>query len=144
MTCIAYRDGIIAAERRVYLDTESGGTRYFDSCVKLYRVLDTIVGLAGESSAGLDFLKWYSNQRYGDDPPKIGNAHVIVLKRDGLYEVEGHGHLVKINEPFYAIGSGAKAALGAMHMGARPVEAVEIACKIDPYCGGKIDVMRLL
>jgi hypothetical protein len=34
-------------------------------------------------------------------------------------------------------------ALGAMHAGAPPREAVEIACKVDPHSYGPVDVERL-
>lgn len=45
--------------------------------------------------------------------------------------------------PFLALGSGSKAALGALYMGADAVRAVEIARLADAYTGGPIQTMRL-
>jgi hypothetical protein len=42
---------------------------------------------------------------------------------------------------FYAIGSGADFAMGAMAMGASAEEAVRIACQLDPHCGLPVTVL---
>ena len=38
-----------------------------------------------------------------------------------------------------ALGSGSKFALTALSIGKNPVEAVEIACNLDVYSGGKVN-----
>lgn len=42
-----------------------------------------------------------------------------------------------------ALGSGSVAAMGAMLAGADAKTAVKIASKLDPYTGGKIDVVKV-
>jgi ATP-dependent protease HslVU (ClpYQ) peptidase subunit len=58
-----------------------------------------------------------------------------------VFEQSHYGY--EVTDPFVAIGSGAAAALGALYVGATPVEAVRAAAKVDPYTGGRIVVKRL-
>lgn len=50
---------------------------------------------------------------------------------------------VVLEDTFYAIGSGADFAYGAMESGASPKRAVEIACKRDTGCGLPVQVESL-
>ena len=50
-------------------------------------------------------------------------------------------HWLEIRMPFYAVGSGRDFAIGAMHCGKTPAEAVEIASKYDLKTGMEIDVV---
>lgn len=136
MTCIAVRNGIIAADSRVTVSTESGGERMF-KCYKLFRKDGNLIALAGESSPGMVFLDWYGT---GKKPPSSlidGNADftALVLKKNGLFEFDAWCRYETIIERAYAVGSGAKVALGAMHMGATAYQAVEAAIAYDPGCG---------
>lgn len=144
MTTIAYCKGVIAADTRVTVDSDAGGSRLF-RCVKLYRKAGDVIALAGESAPGLVFLDWYGSGRtkpellvHGD-----GDFTALVLTRKGLFEYDKWCRGEQVKERFYAIGSGAKAALGALHMGANARKAVAIACKIDPYSAPPIKTMRL-
>lgn len=144
MTTIAYRKGAMAADSRVTTEDEAGGARVF-SCVKLFRKGKAIIGLQGESEPGIVFLDWYGS---GKDRPEIlvhGDADftALVLTRRGLFEYGKYCTPERVIEPFYAIGSGTKVALGAMHMGADARRAVQIACKVDPYTAGPILTMSL-
>jgi hypothetical protein len=142
MTTIAIRDGIIAADSRTTIDSEAGGSRVF-RCEKLYRAFEgtakeAILATAGESFSALLFVDWYrSENRPVEIPERLVNGEadftVVALTREGLFEYDKWCRGEKILDKFYAIGSGAKAALGAMHMGASAEQAVRIACKIDPY-----------
>lgn len=145
MTTIAYRNGILASESRVSLTTESGGERYFDSSKKLFRKNGAVIALAGESSPGMLFLKWYGTAK---KPPAAlidGDADftALVLTKEGLFEYDAYCIPEPIEEEFYAVGSGCKVALGAMHMGADAAMAVEIAKRVDPGSGGKVVTMEL-
>lgn len=155
MTTIAYRDGILAADSRVTHDSEAGGTRIF-KCTKLYRKIakldgeeqEVILATAGESAPGELFVEWFGTGKDVTDMRDtfvLGMADftVLVLKHDGLYEVDMYCHISKVLDKFYAVGSGAKAAMGAMHMGADAYKAVQIACKIDPYSAPPIVTMSL-
>lgn len=153
MTTIAYRDGIIAADSRATYTSEAGGARIV-ACRKLYRKTigkgrrqhDVIIGTAGESAPGLLFVEWFGS---GKEPPtKLidGDAdfEVLVVTKKGIYTADKYCTLEEIEEPYYAIGSGSKAAFAAMDCGKSAKEAVRIAAKRDPYTGGPIRAMSLL
>lgn len=152
MTTIAFRGGVMAADSCVSIETEAGGARKF-KCEKLFRKTigkgrakrQVIMGLSGESSPGLLYLDWYGSDK--DPPTQLidGQADfsALILTVDGLFEADAYCRPERIIEPFYAIGSGAKAALGAMHAGASARRAVEIACRIDPFSSPPIVTMRL-
>lgn len=153
MTTIVYRDGVIAADSRTTVHTEEGGSRFF-RCEKLYPVsngrgrITDILATAGESSSSLVFVDWYRNGAVTKDKPGElieGDADftVLVLRRSGLYEYDKWCRGEKILDRFYSIGSGSKAALGAMHAGANALTACRIACKVDPYSALPIVTMRL-
>jgi hypothetical protein len=152
MTTIAYRDGVIAADSRVTVSSEAGGSRKH-LCTKLFRktitekrkTFDVIIATAGESSPSLVFVDWYGT---GQPIPDIlrdlgGDFTCLILRPDGLYEADVYCRPDKILEPFYAVGSGAKAALAAMTCGRGALAAVRVAAVWDPYTGGKITSMSL-
>lgn len=148
MTVIAYRDGVIAAERRITFEDKSDGAWVLDNEPKLFRFFigtrrEAILGLAGSSGPGVEYMKWFAKGSRGDAPDATG-AEILVLNRDGIHVVEGAScHLTPVQGPFYAVGCGACPALAAFYMGATAVQAVEIACKLNPYCGGQIDSMQI-
>ena len=146
MTTIAYRDGVLAADSRVTYG-EDGSARVH-TCKKLFRkrvthgkkTFDVIIATAGESSPGMVFVDWYGT---GKPIPDIflhlgGDFSCLVLTPQGLFEYDVYCRAEEILDDFYAIGSGAKAALAAMHCGKSAIEAVRIAARIDPYTGGRI------
>ena len=66
------------------------------------------------------------------------SAHFILAIRNEVYEMYDGGEWLKNADGNYAVGSGAKFALGALNAGATPERAVEIAAKYDPSTGGDI------
>ena len=149
MTTIAYRDNVLAADSQVTIESEAGGSRTF-TCEKLYRRsiagVDTIIGLAGGSTDGLVFLDWLeSGERAPSHRLIEGGADftALVLDAKGLWEYDQWCRKERVVRRFYAVGSGSKAALGALHMGADARRAVQVACKIDTYSLGPVKVMAL-
>lgn len=151
MSVIVYRNGVLAADTRMTVETEAGGS-VLHKCDKLY-ALDksqlgrVIVGLAGGSFDGLAFLDWLRGS--DEKPPERlidGDADfsaLVLTENNKLYEFDKWCRKDAIKAKFYAIGSGAKAALGALHMGASAYMAVKVACKIDPYCAVPVKAMRI-
>jgi hypothetical protein len=144
MTVIAYRDGVMAADSRMTVETEAGGIR-MARCEKMYCYLDgldryVVIGVAGEGFPALRFVEWYKNGPLDEPPVELftngdANFSAIVLTHEGLFEYDKWCIGEKILDDYYAIGCGAKAALGAMHRGATAEEAVVAACAHDPLCG---------
>ena len=123
-------------------------------CKKLFRKVVTIDGeqqevilaTAGESSSGMHFVDWYGSGK--EAPIELftyaeADFTILVLRKDGLWEYDAWCRGMKVEDKFYAVGSGAKAALGAMHMGADAHKAALIACKVDPYCALPVLTMSL-
>lgn len=151
MTTIAYRDGVIAADSLLTYTTEAGGSRKYP-CKKLFRKTigrgrrqrDVIIGTAGDAAAAQLFVDWFgSNQPIPEMLKEAGDFTCLIVDRNELFEADFYCRPVKITQPFYAIGSGCKEALAAMHCGRTAREAVEIAARIDLYTGGDIVTMRL-
>lgn len=124
MTTVA-TDGI-----RMVADTlvTHEGTR--SKAEKVFEVKGELVGIAGDYSAGLLFVKWYADRR--KNKPELGEGfEAMVVSSRGIEVWDCFLHPMKVLEPFYACGSGKDAALGAMHAGADVARAVEIAARID-------------
>ena len=135
MTVIAVRDGVMASDTRGTF----GQQPYH--CGKIYRTRAGIVGMAGESSACLAFAQHFDGEMVPDEHLK--GAAALVLCADGivLYDESARGE--RVQEPFFAIGSGAPVALGAMHMGATAREAAKAACRWNNDCGLPVVALRL-
>ena len=101
-----------------------------------------VLGVAGGSEFGDTFIKWYGSKK---KKPKIhGEFEALVLTPKGLYHVDDGLSFNLVNDPWFAIGSGSHAALGALHAGKTLEEAVEIACRVDVNSGPPIQIMRLI
>jgi hypothetical protein len=137
----------MAADSRATTNTEGGGSRV-STCQKLFKKKfgekEVIIGTAGETGSGLVFVDWYGT---GKDPPDFltGEAdfQCLVLSDEGLFEFDKWCRGEKILDKFYSVGSGAKAAMGAMWAGKGALEAVKIAAKVDPYTAGPFVQMSL-
>lgn len=111
---------------------------------KICRADNALIGAAGDAADCERFLLWYP-ERTVKKWPAMRSLEALVLTAEGLllYLTACKGQAVKISSAFYAIGSGAMAALGALHMGASPEEAVRIAALVSPTTGGPIEVLHL-
>jgi ATP-dependent protease HslVU (ClpYQ) peptidase subunit len=163
MTTIAYKNGVMAADTREVHGAP--GHEVIGDCTKLIRFHDVnrfciLVGMAGDSAASAvvaqaivtqartrssenaDF--WSRVRAEVGDRVKDADFSVLVFSSstEQLVQVDAMLEPLPVSDPFWAIGSGAKIALGAMEYGASAVEAVDIACKFDPYTGGKIQSYR--
>jgi ATP-dependent protease HslVU (ClpYQ) peptidase subunit len=104
---------------------------------KIRKIGEYLVGGAGDPESLELFFRWYASPTAR--APALGkNFEAIAVSKDGIF---GYGRRLvpmKIEEPFYAIGSGFGLALGALEAGATPQEAMRIACKRDAYSGIEI------
>lgn len=116
-----------------------GGVR--DSAQKVFRVGGDVLGFAGSQTEGMRFVEWYANK--SGDAPALDSAEVIILKHNGCIEYwDSSLTPTRVKKKFTAIGSGASCALGAMHAGATPEQAVKIACKVDTSTGGPVKCLK--
>jgi hypothetical protein len=150
MTTIAYRDGVLAADSRETSGCEDSG-QLAAPCDKLFRVGWFIVALQGETTPGMAWLYWFrqrvrsltADAEMPHTPADIIDrflendadftAVVLNTADKAVWIYDEWGIPQRITAPYYAVGSGAKVAYGAMHHGASATEAVLAACEHDPY-----------
>lgn len=155
MTTIAYKNGVVAADSQVTVESDAGGARNFNT-KKLFRKtvhidgkpVDVILATAGESAPGSLFVEaWGTGKSLAEIRELFtyseADFSILVVTQNGLFEVDKWCVLEPVYEPFYAIGSGAKLAMGAMEAGASAQKAVEISCRRDPYTAPPVVTMRL-
>jgi hypothetical protein len=141
MTTIAYRQGVMAADTRAY----AGFNGQLGEKTKIRRLPDgTMIG-ASTNQVGLGeaLLNWYEA---GADPAKApgklneSKFTLLVVKPEGeaFYAYDTFMLSGPVRAEFYAIGSGAEYALGAMAHGAGPEYAVEIACQYDVWSAAPV------
>lgn len=142
MTTIAWRDGIMAADTATYI--HGGDCRMPGETGKMWRLADgRVMGHAGSRRDAHGLMRWLEDPK--GDPPNTGDVAAIVVGRGGgrsMLVFDGSSER-EVEAPFYALGSGAQAALGAMYAGASAEDAVRIAMLVDPYTGGDVRVERV-
>ena len=97
---------------------------------------DFYVGFAGDASEIIDVVDFFEHPEVYKRAPKLRNTIGLVLTETGkIFTFQSPTNWVEVKEKYFSIGSGAMPALGAMHVGATPKQAVEAACKLDPFSG---------
>lgn len=134
MTCIAYRDGTLAGDT---LWVENGVKHYAS---KVAKHKGHLIGMCGEDVPALDdVLDWLGDADVKKEEFKKVDFQLLVVTPEGdMYSIDNRGLKHKIKQPFWAVGSGCHAALGAMEFGADAKQAVKVAIKYINYCGGKV------
>lgn len=116
---------------------------------KIQRIGNLLVGGSGESAFISNVIEWI---RAGRDPVAFPASQkdkddwqpVMVVEPDGSILVyERTPHPVRWLDKHGAIGSGRDYAMAALHLGHCARVAVEVACALDPHCGGGIDTLEL-
>jgi len=122
-----------------------GGSKIFK--IKAHQMLyeeDFIIGFCGSSAASLDVLDYFSNPEVYKQMPKTKGLQGLVLTQSGnIFIFDSPERWIEVDEEFAAMGSGATFALGAMHSGASPSEAIEAASKCDVWTGFGVTVLTL-
>ena len=133
MTTIAFKDGLLVADTAV---TDNG--KYLGQVCKIHKIQNFMLAGAGSLLTLNKFMEWF---RMGADVTKPfditkENGFDVIcidLNTKEIWEYNSDILATKIDQKYYALGTGTDFALGAMHAGATAKEAVEIACKIDIY-----------
>jgi hypothetical protein len=139
MTTIAWDGTSLAGDRR----GNSGGMAY--EITKVRRTADgRLLAFSGEVGVGTLMLDWLD--RGGPRPPAQDSerwATVLEIDLDGSCWCHGRDARWKVEQPFFAIGSGRDFALAAMALGRSAAEAVEVAARFDTGTGNGVDVLAL-
>jgi hypothetical protein len=124
---------------------EDDGSFYY--AAKMVQLEDgTIVGGAGNKPEGL--IDWLVRGANPMDKPHIDPERddftVVHLTHNGIVLYINQAVPIRLKEKNYAVGCGADVALYVMRVLKKsPATAVREASKINMYCGGEIDVMKL-
>ena len=141
MTTIAYRDGILAAGTLCTINNSIEGR-----VVKIARRGPIMAGAAGSAPMCRAFLDWFKAGMQGEAPAtqhpvsSDWNYWGLIVTPDRLVTLMASGWMSH-RAPYYAMGSGAEYALGAMAAGATAAEAVEAAMRHDTRTGGEVTVL---
>jgi ATP-dependent HslUV protease subunit HslV len=142
MTVIAYRDGLLAADSLV-----TAGHVVTGRIQKLWRFDDgRLLGGAGVAGDMRSFVAWAlaGCKGHWECQDKENGFSALVVGAQGevvMYDAEGRDYLLEAE--FIARGAGAELAIGAMAMGARADQAVEVACRYSVWCGGPVQRLYL-
>lgn len=139
MTTIAYKQGILAADGLI---TMPGGVAGFNA-IKIGMHNNILWSASGDAGWCKYFVDWCYNGLPGHfrEPPNDATGGTIYLPDDSLVQCHSHGYEYRAGLPFWADGSGADYAMGAMEVGATPEQAVQVAVKWDHHSGGRIVVL---
>lgn len=135
MTTIAVR----FSTREIAADSMVSSDDSYFFAEKLRRTKHGIMGACGDWDKIMKMYKALEDEKEIDDI----DVTAIELRPDGIWMYEGTHIPTKIKQDFYAIGTGAGYAMGALHCGKSVIEACEIACLYDTSSRGPIDHMIL-
>jgi len=143
MTTIAFDGTTLAADKRA---TNSG---LIFTVTKLFKVRGHLLAAAGDFDRIQEIVAWF---RAGAEPAQLpafqkeneGYVGMLIIDKDGgIFKLERGPVPFKIEEKFYAIGSGRDFAMAAMHLGSNAVDAVKVAGVFDAATGNGVDTLTL-
>lgn len=147
MTTIAATKFQIAGDRQA---NHNGGLKFkipnklasFYSPI-LYKV-PFHVGLCGNIKDFPEVWDFFRDPTTHKKSPSLRKGEGLVLSEDGkLWTFSNASNWFRIDQDYYAIGSGMNFAMGAMADGASAYDAVKIAAKLDPSTGMGITKINL-
>ncbi len=115
-----------------------GGSKILEVSSELSRAMfncdKAFLGFCGNADAWGRVVSWFSSPT--EKRPKCKNLEFLLLTNKGdIYHATNLTNWMKLNEPYFSIGSGMHFAIGAMASGKTPKEACIVASKYDPNTG---------
>lgn len=155
-TIIGYKEGRVWS---LYADSRASGGHYNhdDRAEKLFAWGPWAFGICGRTAlyTHLEYSSRCEPDGYPDDPfqfaeywknlvrrERTHGASTLMTNGKRLYFVEETGYVREVKEKYYAIGSGADYAMGALGAGLHPLEAYKVVKRLDLGTGGKIMHMQ--
>lgn len=139
MTTVAWDGKTLAADRRL-----SDG---ITNC-KIWKLSKgRYISGAGAYDDMTEIVAWMrKGAKVKDRPTDINSTTMLLVCSNGkaYWLTIPYLRPVEIREPFYAIGSGAAYAVGAMAAGKSAGEAVAIASRFDPATGNGVDTVEVV
>jgi len=139
MTTLAVKNGIMAGDKLCAWGSTPAPT------TKVFIHEGLLVGVAGDKDNAVAFTEWVLAGRSSDSKPtfKTEGFSAIIVENGIIHQFNLGCFAHPVELPFWAAGSGADYALGAMAHGASAAEAVAIASTLDINTGLGVDVISL-
>jgi len=143
MTTVAFRSGVLAFDSKITEDTLICGKSAKGRAYKNY-----LAAACGDMQDIQAFLDWVGTGFKEEEKRKFGLADrevkisgIVVDRKMNVYLFDDRLYPYPMEAPFYAFGSGAHIAIGAMAHGASAYKAVKIASQHDANTGGDIKLL---
>ena len=134
MTTIATDGKTIACDTQV--SSGNSGSKWPARVNKIHRVGDRYVGISGDLWQAHLFIKYLKDGKVPEK--KLKDISVLIVEKDGsIYHTDYTFNELQLTSPF-AVGSGGDYAIGALGVGASPVEAIKVAAKYDAYTNNDV------
>lgn len=143
MTVICWDGQTLAGDKRTNFGTGHATT------TKVRRIGDLLIGCAGSTAKIMEFHAWVERGRKPEDLPVFQKdakecVEALVIEPDGtVLCYSDSAYPFKVENRFWAIGSGREFAMGAMYCGCTASAAVGVASALDINCGNGIDTLTL-
>lgn len=143
MTTIAWDGKTLAADKQA---TSNG---LIHTTTKIFEHRTGLYGITGNFAHGIAVYKWITEQGadpklYPPNPTNDDYGYLIHIDTNGkIWCYEGFPGPVKMEDPFFAIGSGREYATAAMYCGQTAVGAVQVASMFDIGSGQGVDFFTL-
>lgn len=139
MTTVAYKDGKLAADKRISIHNAEVSKAFRDDDGNLY-------GVIGKLAPALMVVEWLMGRADKPNPFEEDDSFYVLMveKATGqIFMFDYFLHALPIESKFFALGSGSSYAMGAMAQGASAKKAVEIASLFDDSTGSGVEVLVL-
>lgn len=142
MTVIAWDGYTLAADKM----GDMGGASI--TLTKIYEVNGHLVGFSGSPVRGQALLKWFRDGAEDEKFPTFEKdddsftRFVVINPHKEIWVYEQSPSPFKVEDKFYACGSGRDFALAALQMGMSAEKSVELTNHLCNTCGRGIDVLE--
>jgi ATP-dependent protease HslVU (ClpYQ) peptidase subunit len=96
---------------------------------------DFLMGFTGSAADMIPVISYFLRPDLYDKPPKSRVTGLVLTASGNIFVFDDYTKWLGVDQDYYAMGSGAPFALGALQSGASPKEAVKVAMKHDIYTG---------
>lgn len=133
---------IVASLQAMAADSRVSGGPMFDT-TKIRRIGGSLYGGCGTLSQILKMFAWFENPDMVPNWKTTPDFSILQLSPDGLFVWESEMIAIRIDTPFYSIGSGSEYAMGALACGANLQQAIQVASNFDPGTNDRIHIEEL-
>lgn len=131
-TCIAYKEGVMAADTLAILDD----MKVFND-IKVRKTKKYLVGISGDDVPPFEYiLPWLDVLDNSLDAFRF--EIMLADKKGNIIRLDQRGIKEPVSHSYWAIGSGRELAMGAMAVGASAEDACGISITYSPLVGGYV------